>query len=603
MAGDHAGPVTDRRTAGTVEGEPQRLMSAWLGRRIAGRQRLAEAVLLAASAVVAWALRFVQDDAFITYRYARNLARGEGLVFNPGDRVEGYTNFAWTVIHALPERLGWSTPVFSQVLGIVMMVACVFVVLRITHRLFAASVPDRGGFAMLVGLVLVANMTFLVYSTGGLETMMQTLVLMVVTWALLDALIDRAPLRITQLVLAGVFAGIAVLTRLDSVVYLAGLYAAVLHRQWGGRNRSLGLLARTIGVSALPAAVLVVPWLVWKLDYYGALLPNTFFAKSASDPLQPVLYGLFYVVGYLLSYGTFLLVGRFLRYRRGFFAVPGVAALFAVAPLWLAYVVYVGADFMEYRFWVVLTPLLAMLAAWLLDRFVNLRSQTLLVVVLMTFSLAHRFVVPPLAFPVLSFRTINHWPTDSHTTWYGLATLLADNFPGGQDVAGQPVIAVAPLGVISYFSDLETIDMLGLTDSEVARHGEDAQMYYPGHVKMATPGYLESRGVDLIIGQPGPLRDPQRYDGYRLSQLVEVYPVVDLRELPDDAVVVELPATTTPDGTDIVWPTIYLGGNELVDDAIERNGWVVKPIIRECDPDDLDVWLTRLVASRTCPDL
>lgn len=603
MAGDHTTPVTDGSAGATAGGPSERLMSAWLGRRVEGRERLAELLLVVVAAVVAWAFRFVQDDAFITYRYARNLARGEGLVFNPGERVEGYTNFAWTAIHALPERLGWSTPIFSQLLGIAMMVACVAVVLRITARLFSSSVPDGEGFALLVGLVLVANMTFLVYSTGGLETMMQTLALMAVTWALLDALVDRAPLSSRCLLTAGLFAGIAILTRLDSVVYLVGLYAGVLHRQRGGADRPTRVLARTVGLSALPAALLVVPWLVWKLDYYGELLPNTFFAKSASGPLQPILYGLLYVLGYLLSYGTFLLVGRFMRHRQSFFAIPGVAALFAVVPLWLAYVVYVGADFMEYRFLVVLTPLLAMLAAWLLDRFVNLRSQVLLVALLLVFSLAHRFVVPPLAFPVLSFRTINHWPTDSDTTWYALGSLLAHNFPGGAEVEGQPVIAVAPLGVISYFSDLESIDMLGLTDATVARHGDDAQMYYPGHVKMATPGYLESRGVELIIGQPGPVRDPERYDGYRLSQLVQVYPVVDLRELPEEAVVVELPATTTPDGTDIVWPTIYLGGNERVDDAIERNGWVVKPIVRDCDPDDLDNWLTRLVASRTCPDL
>lgn len=583
--------------------EPRvRRMSDWIGGRVEGHERLAEAILLGVAALVAWAFRFVQDDAFITYRYARNLARGEGLVFNPGEKVEGYTNFAWTVIHAIPERLGWSTPIFSQLLGISMMVVCVFVVMRITSRVFANSERAGQGFTLLVGIVLVANMTFLVYSTGGLETMMQTLAVMAVTWALLDALIDRSRIDGPKLLLAGMFAGVAILTRLDSVVYLVGLYAAVLFRQWGIGRRPVGVLVRTIGLSALPAAVLVAPWLVWKLSYYGELLPNTFFAKSASGPLQPILYGLFYVVGYLLSYGTFLLVGRFVRYRRSFFAVPGVAALFAVVPVWLVYIVYVGADFMEYRFIVILSPLLAMLAAWLVDRFVNPRSQVLLIGVLLVFSLTHRFVAPPLPFPVLSFRMINHWPTNSATTWYGLGNLLAENFPGGPEVPGQPVIAVAPLGVISYFSDLETIDMLGLTDAEVARNGDDAQMYYPGHVKMATPAYLKSRGVDLIVGQPGPTRDPQQYDGYRLSQLVSVYPVTDLRELPDEAVVVELPATTTADGVDIVWPTIYLGGNERVDDAIERNGWAVKPIIRECDPDDLDVWLARLVASRTCPD-
>lgn len=582
---------------------PERRMSDWIGRRIQGRENAAEVVLLVVAALAAWALRFVQDDAFITYRYARNLARGEGLVLNPGERVEGYTNFAWTVIHAIPERLGWSTPVFSQLLGIAMMLVTVKVLLSITRSVFVRRGFAGPGFVLLVGIVVVANMTFLVYSTGGLETMMQTLMCVAATWVLIDALTDRAELDASRLLVAGLLAGIAILTRLDSAVYLLGLYGAVLVRQWGDGRRSARVLLRTVAWSALPAALLVVPWLVWKVGYYGELLPNTFFAKSASGPLQPVLYGLFYIAGYLVSYGAFLLIGRFRRYRRSFFEVPGAAALFAVVPLWLAYVVYVGADFMEYRFIVILTPLLAMLTAWLLDRFVNFRTQALLVGVLLVFSLAHRFVVPPLAFPVLSFRTINHWPTESPTTWYGLANLLADNFPGGPDVPGQPVIAVAPLGVISYFSDLETIDMLGLTDAEVARNGDDAQMYYPGHVKMATPEYLQSRGVDLIVGQPGPTRDPQQYDGYRLSQLVSVYPVTDLRELPDEAVVVELPATTTPEGVDIVWPTIYLGGNEAVDEAIERNGWAVKPIIDECDPADLEVWLTRLVASRTCPGL
>ena len=48
--------------------------------------------LLAWLASVAW---FLTDDAFISFRYTRNLLEGHGLVFNPGERVEGYTNFLW----------------------------------------------------------------------------------------------------------------------------------------------------------------------------------------------------------------------------------------------------------------------------------------------------------------------------------------------------------------------------------------------------------------------------------------------------------------------------------------------------------------------------
>ena len=48
----------------------------------------------------------LMDDAFISFRYAKNLANGLGLVFNPGEKVEGYTNFLWVMILGLSEYLG-----------------------------------------------------------------------------------------------------------------------------------------------------------------------------------------------------------------------------------------------------------------------------------------------------------------------------------------------------------------------------------------------------------------------------------------------------------------------------------------------------------------
>src|SRR2546422_6324150 len=65
---------------------------------------LATLVLLLAHSAVYW---FLTDDAFISFRYARNLRQGHGLVFNPGfERVEGYTNFLWVMVLAGLDRLG-----------------------------------------------------------------------------------------------------------------------------------------------------------------------------------------------------------------------------------------------------------------------------------------------------------------------------------------------------------------------------------------------------------------------------------------------------------------------------------------------------------------
>ena len=66
-------------------------------------------------AALAWAaadvlrLAWTCDDAYISFRYAWNWVHGHGLVFNPGetDPVEGYTNFLWTLLSALPIALGF----------------------------------------------------------------------------------------------------------------------------------------------------------------------------------------------------------------------------------------------------------------------------------------------------------------------------------------------------------------------------------------------------------------------------------------------------------------------------------------------------------------
>ncbi len=608
---DYHDPVTagvgERATPpSTSTPADERRLTDLLERWFDGRWRVAEVGLYVLAAIAAWIVRFVQDDAFITYRYARNFARGEGLVFNPGERVEGYTNFLWTVMHWLPERYGWSSPVFSQVVGIVLMVATVAVTLRLARRIFGSE-----SFAFLVALTLLANMTFLAYATGGLETMQQTLLVTSVA-ALLLPVVDAPRAHVVgRRVGAGVCAGLAVLTRMDSAVLIAVWVLVYLVVQWRRETetsrRTSTLLASVVQIG-VPAAVLVLPWFVWKLDYYGDLLPNTFYAKSAGNPIVPPLYGLFYLAVFFLSYAAFLLIGRFRRHRHELFAVPGVAQALAVVPVWCLYICVVGGDFMEFRFMVPILPVLAMVAAYLINRYRRTGTQVALIVVLLLFSATHRVMPTLVPYPVLTFTELSHWPNESTTTWKGKGEFLAEQFPGGPDVPGQPTIAVAPLGVLPYFADLETVDMLGLTDPVTARTGYAIEPYYPGHVRMARVEHLLDRDVNLVLAQPGSTDPEPDRSAYRLSELTFLYPSVDLHELPEDAQVIEIPQL---DGK--VWLIIYLTQNDAVDEAIERNGWDVYPIDFTCVVEDMDVvegsgplvdlanGLSRLVGERTCP--
>lgn len=599
-------PATAREPKGSTGPAGERRLTDLLETWFAGRWRVAEAGLYVLAAIAAWIVRFVQDDAFITYRYARNLARGEGLVFNPGEKVEGYTNFLWTVMHWVPERFGWSSPVFSQVIGIAMMVATVAVTFRLARRIFGTE-----RMAFLVALTLLANMTFLAYATGGLETMQQTLLVVSVAALLLPVTGPDRPNETGRRVAAGLCGGLAVLTRMDSAVLVTVLVLAYLVARWRREadrsDRSTRLVVAALQ-AGLPALVLLVPWLAWKLSYYGDLLPNTFYAKSAGNPIVPPLYGLLYLSVFFFSYAAFLLIPRFLRHRRELFAVPGLTQVLVVVPVWCAYICYVGGDFMEFRFMVPIIPVLALVAAFLIDRFDRTVTHVALIAVLLVVSATHRVMPTVIPYPVLTFTELSHWPNESTTTWKGRGEFLAEQFPGGPDVEGQPTIAVTPLGVLPYFADLTTVDMLGLTDPVTARTGYTIEPYYPGHVRMARVEHLVDRDVNLVLAWVESVdREPGR-TAYRLSELTSLYPSADLRELPDDARVIEVPQVD-----DTVWLIISLAQNDRVDEAIERNGWATFPIERTCEPDDLRVvegsgpladlanGLSRLVAERTCP--
>jgi hypothetical protein len=78
------------------------------------------------------------DDAFISFKYAHNLSGGDGPVYNPGERVEGYTCFLWVALLALGESVGLAPVFFSKLLGLIFAVACILLLAN-AHRFVASG--------------------------------------------------------------------------------------------------------------------------------------------------------------------------------------------------------------------------------------------------------------------------------------------------------------------------------------------------------------------------------------------------------------------------------------------------------------------------------
>jgi arabinofuranosyltransferase len=532
------------------------------------RALLALAGLLALAAAWAWSNRFVQDDAYISCTYARHWVEGHGLVFNPGERVEGYTNFLWTLLLALPIRAGWDPAAFACGAGL----AAFALTLLLAHRLAGLLAP-RTSAGLWAVFLLGANYTFSAYATGGLETQWQTL-LVTAAAAVAFAAAARGAWGPAAFALFSLLAALAVLMRLDSLVLLAVPAVLAAAAAWRGRNW------RAAACLAGPFALLVGPWLAWKWHFYGALLPNTFHAKTGGAVW---LRGLYYAGSFFVAYLLVVpLAIHLLRLRRDAREVarasaaaplPHRALLLAHLPpiLWLAYVVAVGGDFMEYRFLVPMLPLLMVLLAGSLCAS---RWRWAVAAALLAASGLHArtFDASPLKRGMASVPELRRCVT-GRGNWCELGAALGRAFGPGD----RPSIAVTPAGALPYFSRLRTVDMLGLNDPWVARHGARLSDR-AGHRRIATVAYLRARGVNLVIGHPtlvprSRARPAYAADDRHLRQMFVFRPLPDPESLPRDACVVEIPV-----GADDALLAIYLTPHPAVEDRIRAAGWRVVPL-------------------------
>ena len=152
---------------GRGRASPQRLVGpvprGWESRI----QRLLLAAIAIAYTLHAWWLACVAEDAYITFRFARHLVRGNGLVWNAGEPpVEGYTNFLWMLLSALWIELGVDPGRAGQFAGVLAGLAAIFYTVRFAQRLFGCN----GLEALLPASLLAVSGPHAAWASSGLET-------------------------------------------------------------------------------------------------------------------------------------------------------------------------------------------------------------------------------------------------------------------------------------------------------------------------------------------------------------------------------------------------------------------------------------------------
>ncbi len=421
-------------------------------------------------------LRWVSDDAFISFRYAANLVDGLGLVYNAGERVEGFSNFLWTLLLAPSLALGADPVAPAQALGIVFYAATL-------GLLVACTLRRRGWRVPVAALGLALHLHARVFATGGLETALFTFLVTAVVVVTVEARGVRG------YVLASFLALLAALTRPDGAIFLLWpLLGALLQ---GGRPLSMA-------AAALPAGVLGGLYVAWKLSYFGEILPNTFYAKSAAEGRYPQ--GLLYLRLYFQTYWPLLagLLAPLLLLRPGREG-RGLVLSAGACLAYLLFVAHVGGDFMFARFALPVTPLL-LLQVETLSAHLTLPALRWGVVLVLLAGLA---LARP---PASMFHLSNPTGIVEERAFYPRQRVEEARRAGGElerAFAGVPV-RVAIYGsqaMLAYYARFPYVleAHTGLTDREIARQPLSARGRV-GHEKTVGLAYLRTRDIDFVFG-------------------------------------------------------------------------------------------------------
>jgi arabinofuranosyltransferase len=460
-------------------------------------------------------LPLVVDDAYISLRYAMRFLHGQGLTWSDGEAVEGYSNLLWVLSCAALGGLGLdlvdATRVLGLLSGILTMAAFLY---AFPPRNWAGSLPSLAStlFIALAGPIAI-------WSIAGLEACMVAALL---AWGLvlLQPLLDGAEAGPRTVLLPGIPLALLCLTRPDTPLLVLTICAFLLVQAKSLRD---GLIA-AFGVGALPALA-TLGQTAFRLTYYGDWLPNTARAKVAFTDRR-LQTGMQCVSdAWLSSYALWILAAVALyvawrdRTRRSRILLATTLLL-----VWTGYTAAITCWKFGYRMLIPWFVLLPYLVAEALDwtngqgRKVRMAAWGGVLAALLAFG-----------------WTQHHDRNIAHGRVLGRAhggkgatigTALRRAF-----TQQDPLVAVDAAGAIPYYSQLRSLDMLGLNDAHIARRrtaqfGKGLQ----GH-ELGDGNYVLEREPDIVIGGilGGPRlsyvggmemeADPRFTDWYRLVTL------------------------------------------------------------------------------------
>ena len=419
---------------------------------------------------------YTVDDAFISFRYLDNWLQGQGLVFNPGERVEGYTNFLWIVALAPLRLLGLDAATAALLLNLCFLMVTGF---ALYQTLFLLS--QRRDVAWAAILLLSGFGSLAYWVAAGLEPVMLACLLSLAAWQTLKTN------AITPTVAA--LLALSTLVRPDALLFALVAFACYLPvKQRGNRE-----VVRNYLIAALVYVLPLLAHLSWRWFYYGEFLPNTYYAKSHPDSELMLRFGWAYFLRFQtaggLIFSLLILAGLFSGALRNRFVLMILLQIL----IFCLYIIKVGGDYMLYfRFFTPILPLLVIIGSLSLQKSLDRLNLPVISIPALALSLA---IAQSWLLSNSSDMQQAPGVRQGHSDNQQLAQWLKDNLPS------QTRLAMNLVGAVPYITQMHTIDMLGLNNKHIAR-GKVAPLRagisYIGHFKY-DGDYVCRQQPDIMI--------------------------------------------------------------------------------------------------------
>lgn len=490
---------------------------------------------------------FMTDDSFISFRYAKNLASRNGLVFNIGEKVEGYTNFLWVIMLSIFSIIGIPPESIANILSIALSVALMLALFNFSRKNFSEKKYDP--FILIAPLFLAFNRSYAVWSTGGLETRLFSFLIFLSVITLVQT--ERVGPR--YLKLSALFFAVSSLIRPEGIL----LFVSFFGYYWIVNLKDKTNISQIIRAKLIYVSI-VAAHFTFRLIYYGDFLPNTFYAKVTGAWFSS---GLIYLLLFVHEYGLYFLLPLLLfLFKDGYDRTRRKVLLDSLIPLipFLIYTAYLGGDHFEFRQLDIILPFLALSiqeglrSGWksireLLPRISKIIIPIYLVIIMILYiapswlshlnfpekydsALAVRSsqsksglvdAIPGFRLYLGIFDSIHsrlarnfvcirqeEHKMAMEQVFLPQAKLFENAIAKGY-IRNSDIICLWCVGAIPYYSNLTTIDFLGLTDRHIARrkmadtpNGSASPQKLMAHEKRADWEYLRERQVTFVSTRP-----------------------------------------------------------------------------------------------------